>query len=112
MMFEFKVTRCPRTRAHEWTLCPYAHAGEKAARTLPGICPLRSVPRRCHRWNMTTLGDDADLTSVHVTTTPNTNHATAFDVPKPPPPPGVYAKLYLIKFEIFGGAAHGGGEIN
>ncbi|XRB24510.1 hypothetical protein RI054_39g143660 [Pseudoscourfieldia marina] len=43
MMFEFKVTRCPRTRAHEWTLCPYAHAGEKAARTLPGICPLRSL---------------------------------------------------------------------
>ena len=40
---------------------------------------------------MTTLGDDADFTSVHVTTTPNTNHATAFDVPKPPPPPGVYA---------------------
>ncbi|GMI81283.1 tandem zinc finger 3, Arabidopsis thaliana oxidation-related zinc finger 2 [Hibiscus trionum] len=31
-MFEFKVRRCARGRAHDWTECPYAHPGEKARR--------------------------------------------------------------------------------
>ncbi|KAL5222947.1 hypothetical protein ABZP36_027660 [Zizania latifolia] len=35
MMYEFKVRRCPRARAHEWTLCPYAHRGEAARRRDP-----------------------------------------------------------------------------
>ncbi|KAL5227834.1 hypothetical protein ABZP36_016099 [Zizania latifolia] len=35
MMYEFKVRRCPRSRAHEWTLCPYAHPGESARRRDP-----------------------------------------------------------------------------
>ena len=34
-MFEFKVRRCSRTRAHDWTECPYAHPGEKARRRDP-----------------------------------------------------------------------------
>ena len=34
-MFEFKVRRCLRTRAHDWTECPYAHPGEKARRRDP-----------------------------------------------------------------------------
>lgn len=35
MMYEFKVRRCPRARAHEWTSCPYAHPGEPARRRDP-----------------------------------------------------------------------------
>ncbi|KAE8714119.1 Zinc finger CCCH domain-containing protein 20 [Hibiscus syriacus] len=34
-MFEFKVLRCSRGRAHDWTECPYAHPGEKARRRDP-----------------------------------------------------------------------------
>lgn len=34
-MYEFKVRRCPRGRSHDWTECPYAHAGEKARRRDP-----------------------------------------------------------------------------
>ena len=34
-MFEFKVRRCSRTRAHDWTECPYTHPGEKARRRDP-----------------------------------------------------------------------------
>ncbi|KAK8513787.1 hypothetical protein V6N12_052954 [Hibiscus sabdariffa] len=34
-MFEFKVRRCARGRAHDWTECPYAHPGEKARRRDP-----------------------------------------------------------------------------
>lgn len=31
-MFAYKIQRCPRTRSHDWTECPYAHRGEKAQR--------------------------------------------------------------------------------
>jgi len=31
-MFSFKIVPCARTRAHDWTVCPYAHPGEKAKR--------------------------------------------------------------------------------
>lgn len=34
-MYEFKVRRCGRGRAHDWTECPYAHPGEKARRRDP-----------------------------------------------------------------------------
>ncbi|GFZ16694.1 zinc finger C-x8-C-x5-C-x3-H type family protein [Actinidia rufa] len=34
-MFEFKVRKCARARSHDWTECPYAHAGEKARRRDP-----------------------------------------------------------------------------
>ncbi|KAK6927317.1 Zinc finger, CCCH-type [Dillenia turbinata] len=34
-MFEFKVSKCSRGRSHDWTECPYAHAGEKARRRDP-----------------------------------------------------------------------------
>ncbi|MBA0636636.1 hypothetical protein Godav_028952 [Gossypium davidsonii] len=34
-MYEFKVRRCGRGRAHDWTDCPYAHPGEKARRRDP-----------------------------------------------------------------------------
>ncbi|GMI92711.1 tandem zinc finger 3, Arabidopsis thaliana oxidation-related zinc finger 2 [Hibiscus trionum] len=37
-MFEFKVRRCARGRAHDWTECPYAHPGEKARRRDPRMC--------------------------------------------------------------------------
>ncbi|KAK4774806.1 hypothetical protein SAY86_009741 [Trapa natans] len=34
-MYKFKVRRCVRGRAHDWTECPYAHSGEKARRRDP-----------------------------------------------------------------------------
>ena len=34
-MYEFKIRRCSRTRAHDWTECPYTHPGEKARRRDP-----------------------------------------------------------------------------
>lgn len=34
-MLEFKVRRCSRGRAHDWTDCPYTHPGEKARRRDP-----------------------------------------------------------------------------
>ncbi|XP_030463409.1 zinc finger CCCH domain-containing protein 54 [Syzygium oleosum] len=34
-MYAYKVKRCPRTRSHDWTECPYAHRGEKAQRRDP-----------------------------------------------------------------------------
>ena len=34
-MYEFKVRRCCRTRAHDWTECPFTHPGEKARRRDP-----------------------------------------------------------------------------
>ena len=36
-MFYFKVRRCTKTRAHDWTECPYAHPGEKAMRRDPRL---------------------------------------------------------------------------
>jgi hypothetical protein len=34
-MYEFKIRRCSRTRAHDWTECPFTHPGEKARRRDP-----------------------------------------------------------------------------
>ncbi|XP_057971211.1 zinc finger CCCH domain-containing protein 54 isoform X2 [Malania oleifera] len=34
-MYAFKIKRCPKTRAHDWTECPFAHRGEKARRRDP-----------------------------------------------------------------------------
>nr|CAD1833960.1 unnamed protein product [Ananas comosus var. bracteatus] len=34
-MYEFKVRACRRRRSHNWTECPFAHPGEKAARRDP-----------------------------------------------------------------------------
>lgn len=34
-MFGFKVAKCPKAKAHDWTECPYAHPGEKARRRDP-----------------------------------------------------------------------------
>lgn len=34
-IYEMKIRRCPRARPHDWTLCPFAHPGEKAKRRDP-----------------------------------------------------------------------------
>ena len=34
-MFEFKVRKCPCTRPHDWTQCPFVHPGERARRRCP-----------------------------------------------------------------------------
>ncbi|EAY75754.1 hypothetical protein OsI_03666 [Oryza sativa Indica Group] len=44
MMYEFKVRRCPRSRAHEWTSCPYAHPGEAARRRDPSHVTYTGEP--------------------------------------------------------------------
>ncbi|RWW02680.1 hypothetical protein GW17_00034214 [Ensete ventricosum] len=46
-MYEFKVRRCARGRAHDWTECPFAHPGEKARRRDP----------RKHRYSGTSCPD-------------------------------------------------------
>ncbi|XP_020242536.1 zinc finger CCCH domain-containing protein 54-like [Asparagus officinalis] len=43
LMYTYKVKRCPRTRAHDWTECPYAHRGEKARRRDPRKFPYQGV---------------------------------------------------------------------
>lgn len=34
-MYEMKIRRCPKSRPHDWTTCPFAHPGEKAKRRDP-----------------------------------------------------------------------------
>ncbi|KAJ4954714.1 hypothetical protein NE237_011497 [Protea cynaroides] len=34
-MYVFKIKKCPKTRSHDWTCCPFAHYGEKARRRDP-----------------------------------------------------------------------------
>ena len=43
LMYTYKVRRCPRTRAHDWTECPYAHRGEKARRRDPRKFPYQGI---------------------------------------------------------------------
>lgn len=45
-MYEFKIRRCSRTRAHDWTECPYTHPGEKLAGEIRGdsTTVVRRVP--------------------------------------------------------------------
>ncbi|CAG9466430.1 unnamed protein product [Pedinophyceae sp. YPF-701] len=40
-LYKCKVMRCPKTRPHDWTNCPYAHPGEKAARRDPLVYNYR-----------------------------------------------------------------------
>ncbi|GAB4858862.1 Zinc finger CCCH domain-containing protein, partial [Ancistrocladus abbreviatus] len=44
-MFSFKIKRCPINRSHDWTMCPYAHKGEKAKRRDP--CKFNYVAISC-----------------------------------------------------------------
>ena len=46
-MYEFKVRRCARGRAHDWTSCPYAHPGEKARRRDPRRFHYSGSPCPC-----------------------------------------------------------------
>ncbi|CAN8256930.1 unnamed protein product [Cochlearia groenlandica] len=54
-MYGYKIKRCPRTRSHDWTECPYAHRGEKATRRDPrrySYCAVACPAFRngaCHR---------------------------------------------------------------
>ncbi|XP_043718017.1 zinc finger CCCH domain-containing protein 54 [Telopea speciosissima] len=34
-MYVFKIKKCPKTKSHDWTSCPFAHRGEKARRRDP-----------------------------------------------------------------------------
>ncbi|KAG0486611.1 hypothetical protein HPP92_008706 [Vanilla planifolia] len=43
LMYTYKVRRCPKTRSHDWTYCPYAHRGEKARRRDPRKFPYHGI---------------------------------------------------------------------
>jgi hypothetical protein len=43
-----QVERCPRSRPHNWTQCPFAHAGEKAKRRDPRIYKYSGAT--CPEW--------------------------------------------------------------
>ena len=36
-VWEMKIRKCPKSRPHDWTMCPFAHPGEKARRRDPKI---------------------------------------------------------------------------
>lgn len=38
-MYSFKIKKCPINRTHDWTVCPYAHRGERARRRDPRRLP-------------------------------------------------------------------------
>ncbi|KAK9833310.1 hypothetical protein WJX81_005201 [Elliptochloris bilobata] len=55
-VWEFKVKRCPRSRPHDWTQCPFAHPSEKAKRRDPRrykysgtACPDFRKSGKCRR---------------------------------------------------------------
>ena len=56
-MYEFKVKACPRTRAHDWTQCPFAHPGEKARRRDPRKVNYSAVPCPDYRKGTCKRGD-------------------------------------------------------
>eukprot|EP00212_Chloropicon_laureae_P007641 CAMPEP_0197494790 /NCGR_PEP_ID=MMETSP1311-20131121/32270_1 /TAXON_ID=464262 /ORGANISM="Genus nov. species nov., Strain RCC856" /LENGTH=377 /DNA_ID=CAMNT_0043040231 /DNA_START=213 /DNA_END=1346 /DNA_ORIENTATION=+ len=56
-MYEFKVRACPRTRAHDWTQCPFAHPGEKARRRDPRTSRYSAVPCPDYRKGTCKRGD-------------------------------------------------------
>ena len=60
-MFEFKVKRCSRTRAHDWTQCPFAHPGEKARRRDPRRYSYSGIACPDFRKGACPRGDACDL---------------------------------------------------
>lgn len=36
-VWEMKIRNCPKSRPHDWTMCPFAHPGEKAKRRDPRL---------------------------------------------------------------------------
>ncbi|QDZ19593.1 zinc finger CCCH domain-containing protein [Chloropicon primus] len=56
-MYEFKVKACPRTRAHDWTQCPFAHPGEKARRRDPRKYSYSAEPCPDYRKGTCKRGD-------------------------------------------------------
>lgn len=59
-MYEFKVKACPRTRAHDWTQCPFAHPGEKARRRDPREYNYSAVPCPDYRKGTCKRGDSCE----------------------------------------------------
>mmetsp|Transcript_13307 Transcript_13307/g.25345 ORF Transcript_13307/g.25345 Transcript_13307/m.25345 type:complete len:454 (-) Transcript_13307:273-1634(-) len=59
-MYDFKVKACPRTRAHDWTQCPFAHPGEKARRRDPRKYNYSAVPCPDYRKGTCKRGDSCE----------------------------------------------------
>lgn len=59
-MYDFKVKACPRTRAHDWTQCPFAHPGEKARRRDPRKFNYSAVPCPDYRKGTCKRGDSCE----------------------------------------------------
>ncbi|WIA38369.1 hypothetical protein OEZ86_001699 [Tetradesmus obliquus] len=49
MLYQFKIKQCTNEEAHDWTLCPFAHPGEKAQRRDPRLYKYTSIS--CPDWN-------------------------------------------------------------
>lgn len=60
-MFDFKVKQCPRTRAHDWTQCPFAHPGEKARRRDPRKFAYSAIPCPDYRKGTCKRGDACEF---------------------------------------------------
>lgn len=59
-MYDFKVKACPRTRAHDWTQCPFSHPGEKARRRDPRKYNYSAVPCPDYRKGTCKRGDSCE----------------------------------------------------
>ncbi|KAK4768925.1 hypothetical protein SAY86_027075 [Trapa natans] len=60
-MYVFKVKRCPRGRSHDWTVCPYAHPGEKARRRDPHRFQYSGTPCPDFRKGICKKGDTCEF---------------------------------------------------
>ncbi|KAK4757848.1 hypothetical protein SAY87_019149 [Trapa incisa] len=60
-MYVFKVKRCPRGRSHDWTVCPYAHPGEKARRRDPRRFQYSGTPCPDFRKGVCKKGDSCEF---------------------------------------------------
>lgn len=56
-MFSFKIQRCSRAYAHDWTECPFVHPGEIARRRDPRKFHYRCAPCPDHRRGACRRGD-------------------------------------------------------
>ncbi|KAF9665660.1 hypothetical protein SADUNF_Sadunf16G0146000 [Salix dunnii] len=56
-MFSFKIQRCSRAYAHNWTECPFVHPGENARRRDPRKFHYRCEPCPDHRRGACRRGD-------------------------------------------------------
>ena len=60
-MYEFKIKKCPCTRPHDWTQCPFVHPGERARRRCPIKYNYSATPCPDFKRNACKKGDNCDM---------------------------------------------------